>query len=611
MCGIVAILQAGDVDEASLRRMCIEMSKKIRHRGPDWSGVHVTPQAPGTSTCTAIGHERLAIMDPDSGAQPLFNADKTVCLAVNGEIYNYKELKASLKKPFEFKTESDCEVIVPLYEEHGEGLVKMLDGMFAFVLHDARTQRFLIARDHIGIIPLYYGWGADGSLCVASELKALKDRCVIFNKFSPGHYMTESSNNEPVPYYTPKWHAIDDVPSAQVGLPELREALCAAVRKRMMADVQWGVLLSGGLDSSLIASIAVREWEAQDESQNGPKLPIHSFCIGLEGSPDLVAAAKVAKFLNTKHHSYTFTLEEGLDAVSDVIYHLETFDTTTIRAATPMFLMSRKIKAHGVKMVLSGEGADEVFGGYLYFHKAPSPAEFHKELVRKLKDLHNFDCLRANKSTSAWGVEARVPFLDRAFLDVAMGMDPAQKACGALAEGRMEKHVLRAAFDTPDRPYLPKEVLWRQKEQFSDGVGYGWIDMLRDHAEKHVSDSMFAKRDFLFPGTAPATKEAYYYRTIFSGHFPQASAAATVPCGPSIACSTAAAIEWDKRFKEMAMSSGGDCSGRAVEDVHTDAYDDALAEAAGQRSKAAAAAAVDEGKADGDDAGRAKKQRVA
>merc|ERR1712166_376209 len=489
------------------------------------------------------------------------------------------------------------ECILPLYLQHGHaGLqtaLNQLKGMFGFVLHDSRDNSFIAVRDYLGIIPLYIGWGADGCVVVASELKAIANQCVRFQAFPPGH-LYSSTTNSFVEWYAPAWYDEDLIPTQDLSLERLRTEFTDSVRRRMMSDVPWGVLLSGGLDSSLVASVAVRLLKENAAGCNpasgapnnfGDR--IHSFCIGLEGSPDLAAAKKVADFLGTIHHTYTFTVQEGLDAVSDVIYSLETFDTTTIRAATPMYLMSRKIKALGVKMVLSGEGADEIFGGYLYFHKAPSPKDLHQETVRKLKDPHLFDCLRANKSTSAWGVEARVPFLDRDFLDTAMTMDPIQKMCvdPISNKPRMEKYTLRKAFDTPEDPYLPNEVLWRQKEQFSDGVGYTWIDSLREMAEKEVTDRMFQQAKHLFPRNTPPTKENYLYRSIFVKHFPQRSASLTVPGGPSIACSTATAVQWSKEFEQLVAQSAGDCSGRAV-NVHNQAYDDAVAVATGSTAKA-------------------------
>lgn len=520
---------------------------------------------------TAIAHERLAIIDPESGAQPLVSPDKSVVVAANGEIYNYKDLYAGLTAPYQPLTGSDCEVVIPLYQQVGlEDFPNKLRGMFSFVIYDRKDKSFAAVRDHMGITPLYIGYGSDGSVWFASEMKALAAECARFDQFPPGHYYS-SKTGQLTRWYNPIWRQ-PTMPTNKYDSTVLREAFEKAVKRRMMSDVPWGVLLSGGLDSSLVASVASRIVKRRQQAQGADHLgwfpQLHSFCIGLENSPDLVAAKRVADFLGTVHHSYTYTIQEGLDAIREVIYHLETFDTTTIRASTPMFLMSRKIKAMGIKMVLSGEGSDEVFGGYLYFHKAPNAEEFQAELRDKLANLYLFDCLRANKATSAWGLEARVPFLDADFLDVAMNIDPQEKM---IKPGRIEKYILRKAFDTPDDPYLPDDILWRQKEQFSDGVGYGWIDSLRDLASQQVTDQMFANAANRFPENTPVTKEAYLYRSIFEGHFPQAAAVRTVPGGPSIACSTARAIAWDESFRNRA-----DCSGRAVAGVHSQAYDSAF-----------------------------------
>jgi len=562
MCGIVAALGVDPAEKEAVRRQVLRAAGTLRHRGPDWSGVHDQETA-------ILAHERLAIVDPESGRQPLLDPTEQIALAVNGEIYNHAALQAGLETPYPFRTRSDCEVILPLYLEKGEACVHDLDGVFAFVLSDARTGEFLVARDAIGVIPLYYGVGRDGALWFASELKAIEAVCERFEVFPPGHLYTSRSGG-PVRWYQPDWFD-EAVPERPVDLDRLRQAFEDAVVKRLMSDVPWGVLLSGGLDSSLVASIASRHASRRVENQGRSAAwwpRVHSFSIGLEGSPDLAAAEKVAAFLDTVHHAYTFTLQEGIDALHDVIYHLETYDVTTIRASTPMYLMSRKIRAMGVKMVLSGEGADEIFGGYLYFHKAPGPADFHLETVQKLQTLHMFDCLRANKSTSAWGVEARVPFLDKNFLAEAMTLDPTDKLSGTHPDGaRIEKYILRKAFDDPDRPWLPPEILWRQKEQFSDGVGYSWIDSLRDLSEREVTDTQMERAAFRFPVNTPMTKEAYFYRNIFEEHFESASARETVPGGPSIACSTAKAIEWDAAFQDSA-----DPSGRAVAGVHNAAY---------------------------------------
>jgi len=557
MCGILAIFNS-KLSEAELRQKLIQCSRRLRHRGPDWSGYKIVGNGKH-----GIAHERLAIIDPDSGAQPLTNEDGSVMLAVNGEIYNYKQIYQNLHREYVPKTGSDCEAIIPLYEQNGIDFANELRGMFAFLIYDSKTGVLSACRDHIGIVPLYIGWGADGSTWISSEMKALSEDCKRFRSFPPAHYWT-SESREFVRWYNPLFITIKDPPSTPCDLLKLRDAFTKSVIRRMMSDVPWGVLLSGGLDSSLVASVASRHAKSHPEN---PFPRIHSFSIGIKGSPDLKAAKEVADFLGTVHHSYVYTIQEGLDAIKEVIHHLETYDTTTIRAATPMFLMSRKIKAMGVKMVLSGEGADEIFGGYLYFHKAPNSRELFLETRDKVEGLHFFDCLRANKSTSAWGVEARVPFLDYDFLELSMNIDPEEKMIKK-AEGRMEKYILRKAFDTPSDPYLPEHILWRQKEQFSDGVGYGWIDALRENAEKHVSDDIFKHKGDHYPYNTPSTKEAYYYRSIFEEFFPSQAAAETVPGGPSIACSTPRAMEWDLSFKGRA-----DCSGRSVSGVHNMAYD--------------------------------------
>ena len=550
----------------------------------DWSGIYVwfdsEPEAESLKVKNvALAHERLSIVDPESGEQPLYNDDKSVVLGVNGEIYNHKLYREEFKD-YPFKTLSDCEVIIPLYEKFGKDCVQHLDGMFAFVLFDKNNKTFYAARDHIGIIPLYIGWTASGGVVFSSELKALQGICERFELFPPGHYFDFDSRSF-VRWFEPVWQDITKIPSQPLELVELRQKFEKAVVKRMMSDVPWGVLLSGGLDSSLVSSIAMRH-----ASENTAWPTIHSFSIGLKGSPDLAAAKKVADFLGTKHHSFVFTVQDGIDAISDVIYHLETYDITTIRAATPMFLMARKIRSMGVKMVLSGEGADEALGGYLYFHKAPNKEEFHKETVRKLGDLHYYDCLRANKAMSAHGVEPRVPFLDKQFLDYVMTLDPEVKMCkvrpGDEKRGSIEKFIMRKAFDTPESPYLPEDVLWRQKEQFSDGVGYSWIDELRAKAEKEVTPIQWESRSKRFAVNTPATKEGYVYREIFQKHFPSESARMSVKGGPSIACSTSAAIEWDESFKKLAAAVGGDNSGRAVHGVHDSAYEDAEAVVSGQ-----------------------------
>ena len=481
---------------------------------------------------------------------------------MNGEIYNHKQLEKGLGSPYPFKTKSDCEVILPLYLEHGVEFIDMLQGMFAFILYDAEQNRYVIARDHIGIIPLYYGYDEHGQLFVASELKALVPVCKQIKEFPPGHYF-DSKVGELRKYYSRDWQSYDAVKDNPASLTELKAALEQSVKSHLMSDVPYGVLLSGGLDSSLISAIAQQfaKRRVEDDDQSEAWWPrLHSFAVGLAGSPDLIAAQKVADAIGTVHHTVHFTVQEGLDSLRDVIYFLETYDVTTIRASTPLYLMARKIKAMGIKMVLSGEGSDELFGGYLYFHKAPNAKEFHEETLRKLDRLHMFDCNRANKAMSAWGIEARVPFLDKDFMDVAMRLNPQAKMCGG---GKMEKHILRQAFDG----VLPDEILWRQKEQFSDGVGYSWIDSLKAHAEKEVTDQQMATASFRFPVNTPDSKEAYYYRVIFEEHFPHAGAIACVPGGKSVACSTPEALAWDAKMAQMT-----DPSGRAVRDVHTQAY---------------------------------------
>lgn len=563
MCSIFGIfgLQPGD-DLAALRRQSLEHSQRQRHRGPDWSGVYVDDGA-------ILVHERLAIVDPAGGSQPLLSADGQQALAVNGEIYNHKQLKAELKQAYAFQTESDCEVINALYrEDEPESLLNRLNGIFAFALWDKDKGRVLIARDTIGVVPLYWGHDREGRLRVASEMKSLVDTCADVAQFPPGHWY-DSATGELRKYYNRPWREYEAVEGVAADTRKLREAFEAAVHRQLMTDVPYGVLLSGGLDSSLVAAVAARyaRHRVEDEGRTEAWWPrLHSFAIGLKGSPDLAAAQVAADHLGTVHHGFEYTFEEGLDALPEVIRHIETYDVTSIRASTPMFLLARRIKAMGVKMVLSGEGSDEIFGGYLYFHKAPNAREFHEELIRKLDALNNYDCLRANKSMMAWGVEPRVPFLDREFMDVAMAFDAKYKMVDKTSGGaqRMEKGILRAAFEG----YLPDEILWRQKEQFSDGVGYGWIDGLKAHAEAQVSDRELAAADKRFPVNPPQTKEAYYYRTLFEQFFPTPAAAGTVPGGKSIACSTPAAIAWDASFANMA-----DPSGRAVAGVHEQAVE--------------------------------------
>lgn len=566
MCSIFGMfgLQPGD-DIPALRRQALELSQKQRHRGPDWSGVYDDAGA-------ILVHERLAIVDPAGGSQPLRSAEGDLVLAVNGEIYNHRELKSELGEGYAFQTGSDCEVINALYRQSdpdGDGpaaFLERLNGIFAFALWDAARGRVLVARDPIGVVPLYWGHDRAGRLCVASEMKALAPICADVAQFPPGHYY-DSATRALVRYYRQPWRDYAAVEGVEVSPRELREAFEAAVHRQLMSDVPYGVLLSGGLDSSLVAAVAARyaRRRVEDDDRSEAWWPrLHSFAIGLEGSPDLAAAEIAAEAIGTVHHGFTYTFQEGLDALPEVIRHIETYDVTTIRASTPMYLLARRIKAMGVKMVLSGEGSDEVFGGYLYFHKAPDAREFHEELIRKLDALNNYDCLRANKSMMAWGVEPRVPFLDREFLDVAMRMDAAHKMVrkGDPGHQRMEKGILRHAFEGD----LPESILWRQKEQFSDGVGYGWIDGLKAHAEAQVSDRELAAADRRFPVNPPQTKEAYYYRMLFEQCYPGAACAETVPGGKSIACSSPAAIAWDASFAAMA-----DPSGRAVAGVHAQA----------------------------------------
>jgi len=553
MCSILGLFDV-PAGQTGLRGRVLEASRRQRHRGPDWSGIYVHDRA-------IIAHERLAIVGIESGAQPLVSEDGSVVLGVNGEIYNHRELRAQFPD-YPFQTRSDCEVIMAMYERHGSRFLEKLNGIYAFVLWDAERERYLIARDPIGVMPLYYGRDDAGMLWVGSELKAIEPQCVQVQAFPPGHLL-DSEDGELRRWYLPDWRDFDKAGRA-ADPGRLRAALEAAIHRQLMCDVPYGVLLSGGLDSSLVAAIAKRYADKRIESDDQeaawwPRL--HSFAIGLEGSPDLAAARVAAKAIGTQHHEFHYTIDEGLDALDDVIRHIETFDVTTIRASTPMFLLARRIKAMGIKMVLSGEGADEIFGGYLYFHKAPDARAFHEETVRKIDKLHLFDCLRANKSMAAWGVEARVPFLDLEFIDHAMHMDPAAKMAGG---GKPEKGILREA----GRGLLPDEILWRQKEQFSDGVGYGWIDALKDFAESQVRDRELAEAGHRFPLNPPGTKEAYVYRRIFQRHFPSPAAAATVPSGPSIACSTPEALAWDESFAGQA-----DPSGRAMRGVHTQSYE--------------------------------------
>ncbi|MCG9691885.1 MULTISPECIES: asparagine synthase B [Vibrio] len=554
MCSVFGILDIKS-DAAALRPIALEMSKKLRHRGPDWSGIYASDKA-------ILAHERLAIVGLNSGAQPLYSQDKKHILAVNGEIYNHKELRARYEDKYQFQTDSDCEVILALYQEMGADLLEELNGIFAFVLYDEEKDEYLVGRDHIGIIPLYQGYDEHGNYYVASEMKALVPVCKTISEFPPGSFYS-SKDAEPQRYYVRDWNEYAAVQGNSTSKEDLTEALEAAVKRQLMTDVPYGVLLSGGLDSSITSAVAKRfaAMRIEDDEQSEAWWPqLHSFAVGLEGAPDLIAAREVADKIGTVHHEMTYTIQEGLDAIRDVIYHIETYDVTTIRASTPMYLLARKIKAMGIKMVLSGEGADEIFGGYLYFHKAPNAKEFHEETVRKLLALNMFDCARANKSLAAWGVEGRVPFLDKEFIDVAMRLNPEDKMCG---NGKMEKHILRECFEH----YLPDSIAWRQKEQFSDGVGYDWIDTLKATAEAKVTDKQMETAQFRFPYNTPTTKEGYAYREIFEELFPLESAAECVPGGPSVACSSAKAIEWDESFQNCV-----DPSGRAVQAVHNDAY---------------------------------------
>lgn len=558
MCGIIGVFDVKS-DQEDLRVQVLKMTKKIRHRGPDWSGLFSCERA-------ILAHERLAIVDPSSGKQPLFSSDGNLILTVNGEIYNHRQLRAGLPG-YDFMTQSDCEVILALYREKGPAMLEDLNGIFAFALYDKEKDAYFIARDHIGIIPLYMGWDADGHFYVASELKSLEGICERFEEFKPGHYLYSKEGQELKRWYRRDWESYAAVQDNPTDIALLRSSLEAAVHRQLMSDVPYGVLLSGGLDSSIIAAVtkkyAGRRVESNDEEQAWyPQL--HSFAVGLKGSPDLAAARKAADHIGTIHHEIHFTLQEGLDAIRDVIYHLETYDVTTIRASTPMYLMARVIKSMGIKMVLSGEGSDELFGGYLYFHKAPTPKDFHEETVRKLGKLHLYDCLRANKSLASWGVEGRVPFLDKDFIDVAMRLNPADKM---IRDGRMEKWVLRKAFED----YLPADIVWRQKEQFSDGVGYSWIDTLKELAAEKISDQELADAAQRFPINPPMTKEEYHYRSIFSEHFPSDAAARCVPSVPSVACSTPEALAWDASFRNL-----NDPSGRAVSKVHLEAYEKRL-----------------------------------
>ena len=562
MCGIVGIFNIGE-QTPELRQKALRMSQKIRHRGPDWSGIYTGPSA-------ILCHERLSIVDPESGRQPLFAPDKKQVLAVNGEIYNHTSIRQSTSD-YQYQTGSDCEAILALYREwkaNGASsfvpLLERLSGIFAFALYDVEDGSFLIARDPIGVIPLYIGYDKDGKVYVASELKALEGQCDRYEPFLPGHYYWSREADKGMQrWYTRGWMQGETVPKEELSygdaVEEVRLGLMSAVKRQLMSDVPYGVLLSGGLDSSVISAIAARYASHRVENDGATEAwwpRLHSFAVGLKGAPDLAKAKLVAERIGTVHHEINYTIQEGLDAIRDVIYFIETYDVTTVRASTPMYLLARVIKSMGIKMVLSGEGADEIFGGYLYFHKAPTPEEFHKETVRKLSKLHLYDCLRANKSLSAWGVEGRVPFLDKEFLDVAMTLDPSYKMCPGK---EIEKKVVRDAFSD----MLPEEIAWRQKEQFSDGVGYSWIDTLKQITASAVSDEQMAHAAERFPINPPRNKEEYYYRSIFAEHFPSDSAARSVPSVPSVACSTAEALAWDEAFKNM-----NEPSGRAVKDIH-------------------------------------------
>jgi len=558
MCGIIAIFNVKEQTPA-LRQKALVMSQKIRHRGPDWSGIY-------TGGSAILAHERLSIVDPESGGQPLYSSDKRQVLAVNGEIYNHKSIREAFSGKYEFKTKSDCEVILALYREKGKDFLEDLSGIFAFALYDEDKDAFLIARDPIGVIPLYIGYNDDGKVFIASELKALEGECDRYEVFPPGHYYW-SLDPGLRRYYRRDWMDYDSVRDNEASALEIRSALMDSVKRQLMSDVPYGVLLSGGLDSSVISAVAEKfsEMRIEDDSRSRAWWPrLHSFAIGLKGAPDLEKARKVAEHIGTVHHEINYTIQEGLDAIRDVIYHIESYDVTTVRASTPMYLLARVIKSMGIKMVLSGEGADEIFGGYLYFHKAPDAKAFHEETVRKISRLHLYDCLRANKSLSAWGVEGRVPFLDKEFLDVAMRTNPRAKMCPVNNDGSVtiEKKIVREAFSD----FLPEEIVWRQKEQFSDGVGYSWIDTLKKVTSESVTDGMMAGAAERFPINPPRNKEEYYYRAIFSELFPSDSAALTVPSVPSVACSSAEALAWDASFKNV-----NEPSGRAVSGIHQSA----------------------------------------
>ena len=555
MCGIVCAFNIKGDNEA-VRADVLKMAQRLRHRGPDWSGIYTDDNA-------ILAHERLAIVDPTSGKQPLISQDGKKIIAVNGEIYNHQILRKKFLNSYNFKTQSDCEVLIPLYESKGVNFLNDLNGIFAFALYDSSKETYLIARDHMGIIPLYMGWDDRNIFYISSELKSLEGLCSKIELFPPGHYL-ESQNMELKKWYKPKWTSFDHVKDANTSIVTIHDSLSASVKRQLMSDVPYGVLLSGGLDSSITSALAKKFASKRIESgdkQDAWWPQLHSFSVGLKGAPDLEAAKIVADHIGTVHHEINFTVQEGIDAIRDVIYHLETYDVTTVRASTPMYLMARAIKSLGIKMVLSGEGADELFGGYLYFHKAPNSKEFHEETVRKLNKLHQYDCLRANKSLAAWGIEGRVPFLDKEFIETAMNINPEDKM---IKNGRIEKWVLREAF----KDYLPESVLWRQKEQFSDGVGYSWIDSLKELVQKEVSDEDLKNASEVFPINTPLNKEEYYYRTIFQEHFSSEAAARSVPSVPSVACSTPEALEWDESFKNL-----NDPSGRSVSNIHNESYE--------------------------------------
>ncbi len=555
MCGIVCAFDLKDTSD-SIRPNILKMVKKVRHRGPDWSGIYSSKNA-------VMAHERLAIVDPTSGKQPILSDDNTKAIAVNGEIYNHLELRDNFAKDYKFRTDSDCEIILALYKKNKYDFLNQLNGIFAFALYDSDNDTYFIARDHMGIIPLYIGWDEKGTLYVASELKSLEGVCTKIELFPPGHYL-ESNKQDYVKWYNPEWVKFNNVSDATTSISELHDSLSSAVKRQLMSDVPYGVLLSGGLDSSITSALAKRFSSKRIESgdtQDAWWPQLHSFSVGLQGSPDLKAAKVVSDHIGTIHHEIIFTIQEGIDALRDVIYHLETYDITTVRASTPMYLMARAIKSLGIKMVLSGEGADELFGGYLYFHKAPSAEEFHNETVRKLNKLHQYDCLRANKALAAWGIEGRVPFLDKEFIEVAMNINPKDKM---INKDRIEKWVIRKAFEE----YLPDEVLWRQKEQFSDGVGYSWIDSLKDLVSKEITDEQMESASKKYPINPPQNKEEYYYRRIFEEHFPSDAAAKSVPSVPSVACSSPEALKWDESFQNQ-----NDPSGRAISNVHKKSYE--------------------------------------